>query len=113
MCNEPWWLSLIAEAPQSRAMPLRLRRAADQFPRVRWEPSNEHLVILSGETVVGSLMRQTGGTVGDRWFWSITCVLIDPEESPRIGWATTREEAQQQFAEAWRAWLVRTELKEI
>jgi hypothetical protein len=44
-------------------------------------------------TVVGSLMRQTGGTAGDRWSWSITCVLIDPEESPRIGWATTREEA--------------------
>jgi hypothetical protein len=50
---------------------------------------------------------------GDRWFWSTTCVLIDPEDSPRIGWATTREEAQQQFAEAWRAWLARTELKEI
>jgi hypothetical protein len=94
-------------------MLLRLRRAADRFPRARWEPSNEHLVILSGETVVGSLMRQTGGTVGDRWFWSITCVLIDPEESQRIGWATTREQAQQQFAEAWRAWLARTELNEI
>jgi hypothetical protein len=51
MCNEPYWLSLIAEAPQSRAMPLRLRRAADQFRRAHWEPSNEHLVILSGETV--------------------------------------------------------------
>jgi hypothetical protein len=37
----------------------------------------------------------------------------DPEESQRIGWDKTREEAQQQFAEAWRAWLVRTELKEI
>jgi hypothetical protein len=94
-------------------MPLHLRRSADQFRRAHWERSNEHLVILSGETVVGSLKRQTGGTAGDRWFWSITCVLIDPEESPRIGWSTTREEAQQQFADAWRAWLARTELKEI
>jgi|RhiMethySRZTD1v2_1073278.scaffolds.fasta_scaffold3940636_1 hypothetical protein len=112
MCNEPWWLSLIYEPPQSVAMPLRLRRAADQFPRACWEPSNEHLVIMSGDTVVGSLKKATGGTVGDRWAWSITCVLIDPGESPRIGWAPTREEAQQQFAKAWRAWLVRTELKE-
>jgi hypothetical protein len=68
--------------------------------------------IMSGDTVVGSLKKATGGTVGDRWAWSITCVLIDPGESPRIGWAPTREEAQQQFAKAWRAWLVRTELKE-
>jgi hypothetical protein len=45
--------------------------------------------------------------------WSITCVLIDPDESPRIGWATTREEAQQQLAEAWRTWLARTNLQEI
>jgi Putative Na+/H+ antiporter len=36
-----------------------------------------------------------------------------PEDGPRIGWARTREEAQQQFAGAWRAWLVRTELKEM
>jgi hypothetical protein len=68
-------------------MPLRLRRAADQFPRARWEPSNEHLVIMSGETVIGSLKKQTGGTLGDRWAWSITCVLPDPGESPRNGWA--------------------------
>jgi hypothetical protein len=67
---------------------------------------------MSGETVVGSLIRQTGGTAGNRWFWSITCVLIDPEESPRIGWATTRDEGQQQFAEAWRAWLGRAGLQE-
>jgi hypothetical protein len=57
------------------------------------------LAILSGKTVGGSLVRQTAGMTGDRWFWSITCVLTDPEEPPRIGWATTREEAQQQFAE--------------
>jgi|SRR5262245_58913250 len=42
-------------------MPLRLRRAADQFRRAHWEHSNEHLVILSGETVVGSLMRHGAG----------------------------------------------------
>jgi hypothetical protein len=35
-------------------------------------------------------------------------VLIDPEEGPGIGWARTREEAQQQFAVAWRSWLSRS-----
>jgi len=40
-------------------------------------------------------------------------VLIDPDESPRIGCAATREEAQQQLAETWRAWLMRTSLQEI
>ena len=78
-----------------------------------WEPSNDSLVVLSGETVVGSLKRTVGGTTGERWSWSITCVLIDPHESPKIGWAATREEAQQQLAEAWRAWLARTGLREI
>ena len=54
-----------------------------------------------------------GGTTGERWSWSITCVLVDPHESPRIGWTGTREEAQQQLAEAWRTWLKRTNLQEI
>src|SRR5262245_52208109 len=34
---------------------------------------------MSGDTVVRSLMRQTGGTAGDRWFWSIACILLDHE----------------------------------
>jgi len=41
--------------------------------------------VVSGDTVVGSLRKQIGGTTGERWSWSITCVLIDPDESPRIG----------------------------
>jgi hypothetical protein len=35
------------------------------------------LVNRSGETVVGSHMKGTGGTIGDRCFWSITCILIE------------------------------------
>jgi len=61
---------------------------------------------MSGETVVGTLMQQTGGTLGDRWFWSITCVLTG--DTPITGHGATREEAQSKFAEAWRAWLRRT-----
>jgi len=69
--------------------------------------------VVSGRTVVGSLKKQIGGTTGERWSWSITCVLVDPDESPRIGCAATREGAQQQLAEAWRTWLKRTNLQEI
>jgi hypothetical protein len=86
-------------------MALYLRRAADQFPRAGWEPSNEHLAIISGETCVGTLVRQVGGTLGN---WSITC-----ETTPMIGYAETREEAQAQFAEAWRAWLKNAGLQEV
>ncbi len=32
---------------------------------------------------------------------------------PKIGWAETREEAQPQFAEAWRDWLTKTGLCEV
>jgi hypothetical protein len=39
---------------------------------------------MSGDTVVGSLKKATGGTLRDRRAWSITCILIDPGESPRI-----------------------------
>src|SRR5262245_41103839 len=94
-------------------MSLHLRRASDRYPRACWEPSNDNLVVVSGRTVVGSLKKQIGGTTGERWSWSITCVLVDPNESPRIGCAATREGAQQQLAEAWRTWLKRTNLQEI
>jgi hypothetical protein len=49
-------------------MALYLRGAADQFPRGGWEPSNEHLAVMSGETCVRTLVRQVGGTLGDGWF---------------------------------------------
>jgi len=64
-------------------------------------------------SIVGSLKKQIGGTTGAGWSWSISCVLVDPDESPRIGWAASREEAQQQLAEAWRTWLMRTNFQEI
>jgi hypothetical protein len=47
---------------------------------------------MSGETCVGTLVRQTGGVLGNRWFWSITCVLT--ETTPMIGYAETGEKAQ-------------------
>lgn len=50
---------------------------------VRCRYAADNLVILSGRTVIGSLRKETGGKFGDRWAWSITCVLVDPDESPR------------------------------
>ena len=72
----------MAEAPQARAMSL---HHSQSLRSAGWEPSNENLVVVSGDTVVGSLRKQISGTTGERWSWSITCVLIDPDESPRIG----------------------------
>jgi hypothetical protein len=45
---------------------------------------------------------------GERWQWSITAIV-----GSATGWAETREEAQAQFAAAWRPWLGRTGLQEI
>jgi hypothetical protein len=45
-------------------MALRLKRAAGQFPRAGWKPDNEHLVVMSGAIVVGSLMKNQGGPAG-------------------------------------------------
>jgi hypothetical protein len=50
---------------------------------------------MSGETCVGTLVRQTGGALGDRWFWSITCVLT--EDTPMTGHGETQEKAQAQL----------------
>jgi hypothetical protein len=38
-------------------MPLKLRPAHEQFPKAGWRPSDEHLVVMHGEHVVGSLSR--------------------------------------------------------
>src|SRR5262249_37799916 len=60
---QPSWLLLVLEARQLGAMPHRLRRAGDRYPSSHWEPSNDNLVILSGEIVVSSLKIQNGGRV--------------------------------------------------
>ncbi len=89
-------------------MALHLRRTDEQFPRAGWLSSNENLVIMSGETVVGSLWKTVSRTQGERWQWSITCITE--------GWivsADAGEEAQENFAAAWRAWLKRTGLQEV
>jgi hypothetical protein len=89
-------------------MALYLRRASDEFPRAHWDTSNEHLVIMSGENVVGSLKKVGSGASGERWQWSITAIV-----EAATGWAETREEAQAQFAAARRPWLGRTRFARV
>jgi hypothetical protein len=54
-------------------MPSQSRRS--EFPRARWEQSNEHLVIMSRDTVVGSrkkaARRATDNFGGSRAYSSI------------------------------------------
>jgi len=49
--------------------------------------------VVSGHTRVGPLKKQIGNATGEHWSWSMTCVLVDADESPRIGRAAAREEA--------------------
>ena len=58
-------------------MALYLRRAARTIPTRQLGLWKEHLAVVSGVSVVGTMMRHVGGTLGDCWFWSITCVLTD------------------------------------
>ena len=94
-------------------MALHLKRAADQFPNARWERDNDDLVVMTGEIVMGSLKRVTGGPSGGAWQWSITCVIAPPRQAALYGVEATREEAQESLALAWRRWLGRAELKEV
>jgi hypothetical protein len=52
----------LGQADRPPLMALYLRCVADQVLCAGWEPSNEHLAIMSDETCVGTLVRQIGGT---------------------------------------------------
>jgi hypothetical protein len=69
-------------------MPLRIRGGCDQYPRAGWPPSEAHLVVVSAETVVGSISVQT--------------IKTEAVGLERIGWSETRMEAQRQLADARR-----------
>lgn len=54
----------------------RLRRAAGQFPRARWEPSNEHLVIMSARLLSGRLCGRQAGRPATVGFGKDIAVII-------------------------------------
>ncbi len=90
-------------------MALILRRTDEQFPRAGWPSSNENLVIMSGETVVGSLWKTVSRTQGERWQWSITCIT----EGWIDGLGRRARGGAGKLRPAWRAWLKRTGLQEV
>src|SRR5215207_2959573 len=88
-------------------MPLNLKRnehgdGADRF------------LVYSGKAVVGTLMRVPTGEKQGWWHWSITGFHVSPSDlGPSAGMAETREQAMQEFASRWRAWLDWAGLREI
>lgn len=79
-----------AQHLQQRRVPsgvtLYLRRAADQFPNVNWPRSDDNLVVMSGEAVIGSLKKMSGDPRDSRWIWSITIAVGWPSHQmlPRV-----------------------------
>lgn len=86
-------------------MPLKLRRADLQYPKAGWPPSEDYLVVMHGETVIGSLQRLDGGPSHDRWSWSITALYIPPGIMTLRGTADSKEDAKAAFAKTVRDWL--------
>src|SRR5262245_8942186 len=82
-------------------MTLRLRHIGDQYPHNRWPRDGTDWVVMSGETIVGRIMRLNGGPADGRWLWSITCAVPQPEWCRGV--AATREDAQAAFKAAWLA----------
>lgn len=75
-------------------MPLKLRRTAEQFPKAGWPPSDNELVVMHGETVIGSLRRIDGGPQQDNWSWSITTCYVPPGVMTLHGTADSKEAAK-------------------
>ena len=84
---------------------LRLCRAAEQFPRAGWPVSDEHLVVLYGDEVIGTLRQIDGGPQHGNWFWSITGCYVPPGTMTLYGTAETKEEAKAAFGKTFRKWL--------
>ena len=86
-------------------MPLRLRRSDLQYPNAGWPASDDRLVVLRGDTVIGSLRRIEGGPGHDNWSWSITALYVRPGALTMHGMAETKEAAIAGFTKTLRAWL--------
>ena len=82
-------------------MPLKLRRAADQFPKAGWPPSDSELVVMHDEHVIGSLRRIDGGPRQDNWSWSITACYAPPGVMTLHGTADSKDAC----AKTLRKWL--------
>jgi hypothetical protein len=75
------------------------------YPEVGWPPDEDHLVVLSGERMIGSLRRIGGGPQHDSWRWSITAFYVPPGMMTMHGTAESKDEAKAAFAKTLRNWL--------
>jgi hypothetical protein len=86
-------------------MPLKLRRANEQFPKAGWPPSDDHLVVMHDEHVIGTLRRIDAGPQRNNWSWSITGCYVPPGVMTLHGTADTKDEAKAAFGKTLRSWL--------
>jgi hypothetical protein len=86
-------------------MALRLRRAAEQFPKAGWPVSDDELVVMHAGEVVGTLRRVDAGPQRGNWFWSITACYVPPGVMTLYGTEDSKEEAKAAFGKKFWAWL--------
>jgi hypothetical protein len=86
-------------------MTLKIRRADVQHPEVGWPANDGHLVILHGETVIGTLNRAKGGPADNSWKWSLTRFYVPPGVTITHGREDTKDEAIAAFTRALRTFL--------
>ncbi len=84
---------------------LRLRRAAEQFPKAGWPVSDNELVVMHGGKVIGTLRRMDGGPQQGHKLWSITGCYVPPGVMTLHGVEDSKEEAKAAFGTRFRAWL--------
>jgi hypothetical protein len=87
------------------AMPLKLRRANEHYPDAGWPASDDHLVVLHDEHVIGTLRRMDAGPKSERWSWSITGCYVAPGVMSLYGTSDSKEEAKAAFGKTLRQWL--------
>lgn len=94
-------------------MPLKVRRADLQYPGAGWPPDEAQLVVMFGESPLGSFRRIDGGPMSSRWSWSITGVYVAPGIVTTHGTADSKEEAIAAFTRTLRTWLTHVGADEL
>jgi hypothetical protein len=88
------------------AMPLTLRDTWAEDERVGVYKDVPDYCVMSGEFVVGRIMKDRTGLQTDRaWEWAINGVHAGPDVMKKRGYGPTLAEAKAQFRENWNKWL--------
>lgn len=84
-------------------MALILRRQRDHYNDPKY--SDDMYVALSGEMIVGTIYKTSGGAQGEGWGWWINGVHFSPSIAAARGFTPSLEEAKTELATNWRKWL--------